>query len=573
MTLSTAHTSLKVDDLHRTDYDQYLKQLAKFTKDDMRECFADWRLYRRAFIWVLEFDGTRFVPVRFHPRSWQHAYEGNGTQHESLSQLKRTSFDIALKSRKTGFTTDLQTECYAKAATNSNFKAMFLSFEEQAAKDTASILQTAHDYNPVKTELAKNNLDGMEWKKTKSSIAIRTAGARVLGRGLNLSLLHMTEVSHFYKSVSDAPNFMAGVLEAVARGGRVVLESTPNGEDAIFYQTWGQAKNGELWNPIFLSVFMDDTVNWQADHPEALPSTRNESFDLSPYEMGLMEQMHAGRGHIRFLRYQKQKMNAKSPSSPSADWLIGDESLLLQEFPVDDISAFLSSAETVFEPRAVQQHRTRAKPPLWVEQSGDLKIWERPIVGRPYVVFADVSEGGLKSDWQAAAVLDPEKLKYVAVLRCRRQYPEFAKALYDLSVQYNEALLMVERNNEGSTVLHILDAQMGYPNLYHHDESGFTKVYKLGWRTDRETKPIMVRTFKEAFEAGALEINDSETLYEMGQYRLVPQSVARGQDKYQAPSGGHDDLVIAHMGAYQGREIAYVTMTSKPVHYGGLGDG
>ena len=174
MTLSTAHTSLKVDDLHRTDYDQYLKQLAKFTKDDMRECFADWRLYRRAFIWVLEFDGTRFVPVRFHPRSWQHAYEGNGTQHESLSQLKRTSFDIALKSRKTGFTTDLQTECYAKAATNSNFKAMFLSFEEQAAKDTASILQTAHDYNPVKTELAKNNLDGMEWKKTKSSIAIRT---------------------------------------------------------------------------------------------------------------------------------------------------------------------------------------------------------------------------------------------------------------------------------------------------------------------------------------------------------------------------------------------------------------
>lgn len=559
----------KVDELDRYDHDHYLKQVATFTKDEIRECFADWRLYRRAFVWVLEIHGDRFIPVRFHPRPWQAAYEGN-SPNEHLSYVKRSNFDIGLKSRKTGFTTDVQTETYAKSATRAHHKAMFLSFEEQASKDTAIILQTAHDLNPVASKLSTNNLSGLTWEKTQSSISIRTAGAKVLGRGLNLNLLHMTEVSHFYKSVSDAPNFMAGVLEAVARGGRVVLESTPNGEDAIFYQTWIQGKNGELWNPIFLGVQTDSTVDWPEDHPEALMSTKNETFDLSPYEIGLVENFHCTRGHIRFLRYQKQKMNSRSPTVPQADYLVGDEKLLLQEFPVDDISCFLSSAETVFEQAAVQQHRARAKAPLWVEMDGKLRVWERPIAGRPYVIFVDTSEGRPNSDWQATAVLDPEKMKYVATLRMKCEWADLAKAVFDLATEYNEALLMVERNSGGTTLLYILDSQMNYPNLYYHDESGFTKQMMLGWRTDKETKPIMVETFKEAFEAGALEINDLDALYEMGQYRFLPQMKARSQDRYQAPSGGHDDLVIAHMGAFQGRHLAHATRSAPPVHYGGL---
>ena len=559
----------KVNQLERIDHDgRYMAQIAKFTREELATIFSDWRLYRRAFVWVLEMqlDGA-FRPVRFTPRPWQTAYEGLPTNRE-FPGVRRTNFDLFLKSRKTGCTTDVETENYAKAATHQHHIGWFISFEESVAIDAGKILKTAQELNPFAPELSKNNNDGMVFKTTKSSIAIRTAGARVLARGLNLNLLHMTEVSHFYKSIDDAPSFMAGVLDAVGRGGRVVEETTANGEDPIFHAGWQHGKDGELWNPIFLSVFTDETVDWPAEHPEVLKSTANETFSLSEYERGLIDSAGASRGHIRFLRYEKQKLNSRSPTLPTSALVVGDEKMLLQEYPVDDISCFLTSADTVFEPAIVKQLKLRARPPLWIEDSGALHIWERPQVGRPYVLFLDTSEGLPTSDWQAALVLDPEKLRYVARLRMKRDWPEVAKAVADLALMYNEALLMVERNNGGTTVLYILENQLNYPNLYYHDESGFTKQQLVGWKTDGVTKPIMVAQFKEALEAGALDIPDEETLYEIGQYRYIAQVKARSQDKYQAPSGGHDDLVIAAMGAYQGRYLAYVATQAKPVRYG-----
>ena len=70
----------KVDRLERVDYDRYLTQVRKLSENDVLAIMADWRLYRRAFVWVVEkMDDGRPRPVRFDPRPWQQDYETSRT--------------------------------------------------------------------------------------------------------------------------------------------------------------------------------------------------------------------------------------------------------------------------------------------------------------------------------------------------------------------------------------------------------------------------------------------------------------------------------------------------------------
>jgi hypothetical protein len=549
-----------VNNLERVDYQRYLRQVAEMPKNVKAEIFKDWRLYRAAFCWVVEtLPDSTVRAVRFVPRSWQLEYEET-----------RTLNDIALKGRKIGFSTDILTEMYAKAATLQHQRAALMSHEDEATKRLLEILRIVHEYNPMAPPLDKNNTKEMVFQYTKSRIWVGTAGARVFGRGDDLTLLHLSEAAHFFKRVDDVETFMAGVSEAVAKGGRFVLESTPNGEDPIFFQRWQAAISGELWTGLFLSIFQDDTANWDADHPLALPSTKRKEFDLTEYEQVIMQSMGGKLGHIRFLRYEKEKMASISPSEPTNSAVVGDERVLLQEYPVDDQTCFLSGEDLVFDTFVINLLRQRAKGPMFSEGGGALNTYEKPINDHAYVLFLDTSEGLPSSHFQAAAVLDVTNMKYVAHLRIKTNLIELAKMTVRLAEEYNTALLMVERNNHGHAVLQTID-QMGYPNIYFHQEGdNFLRrgESRMGYPTrGTDTKPLMVSEFKEYLEAGALDIQDPAVLREAAAYRYEDSRSAhrRGKAGYGPPSGGTDDSLMAAMGALQGRRFATAASRKAPV--------
>ena len=559
----------KIDALPRVDYAAYLEAVKRFTDPELTVIYADWILYRRAFCWIIEKTPEGVTrPIRFHPKRWQLEYESN-----------RSLNDIFLKLRKTGCSTDILLEMYAKAAIMGNLRMAMMSHEEDSTKRLLEILKTTHRLNPMAPPLSRNNTQGIEFEITASRIWIGTAGARVFGRGDDISLLHLSEAAHFYKKIGDAPNFMAGLSEAVAKGGRFVIESTPNGEDPIFWERWQASKNGELWHGHFLGVFDDETTDWDADHPLALPSTATEDFALTEYEQRLITNRGAHLGHIRFMRYEKEKMLARSILDPAAAGVVGDEDMLLQEYPVDDETCFLTSEDTVFDTGMVSIYRANAKPPLWVERSGALKRWERAIIGHAYVLALDTSEGLPTSHWQAAAILDVERLRYVATLRIRCGLGELSNIVAELGYHYNNCLILVERNNHGAVVLEILSERMRYPNLYFHQETGHALRHgerRLGWPTRwQDTKPLEIQTFKELFEAGSLDLYDTDCLREISQYRffdprLSGLGVGNRRARYGPPSSGTDDLLDAHMMALMGREWATAGYRAAVQHYGGL---
>ena len=567
--LARASVLEKIDALPLYDRDQYLKDVEKLTKAELKVIYSDWRLYRRAFCWIIEKTPEGQVrPIRFHPKTWQMWYESN-----------RTLNDIFLKLRKTGCSTDILKEMYAKAATLGHQRQAMMSHEEDSTKRLLEILKTTHSMNPVAPPLSRDNTQGIEFEYTHSRIWIGTAGARVFGRGDDLTMLHLSEAAHFYKKVNDAPNFMAGLSEAVAKGGRFIIESTPNGEDPIFWERWMASKNGELWNGIFLGVLDDkENADWAGDHPLALASTRTNDFALSEYEQRLVLNRGASLGNVRFLRYEKEKMLSKSILDPTSNAVMGDEKMLLQEYPVDDETCFLTSEDAVFDSGMVAIYRTLTKSPLWVEESGTLKIWEKAIIGHAYVMFVDTSEGLPTSHWQTFAIYDVERSRYVAELRTRTGMDELANIVASFGYRYNNCLIMVERNNHGHVLLNILDERVHYPNLYYHTERGSALrrgEARLGWPTRAaDTKPLMIQTFKELFEAGAIEIFSLDALHEISQYRYFDPRIAgpiggtSKQGKYGPPSGGTDDLLDAYMGCLQGREYATSGVRAAVQHYG-----
>ena len=70
-----------------------------------------------------------------------------------------------------------------------------------------------------------------------SEFRVVSAGDENAGRGLTVQNLHCSEVSRW---PGDAAETLAGLRAALAPGGEMVLESTPNGAYGCFYEEWVQ---------------------------------------------------------------------------------------------------------------------------------------------------------------------------------------------------------------------------------------------------------------------------------------------------------------------------------------------
>jgi hypothetical protein len=122
---------------------------------------------------------------------------------------------------------------------------------------------------------------------------------------------------------------------------------------------------------------------------------------------------------------------------------------------------------------------------------------------------------------------------------------EFADKIVQMAELYSHSyppiLVGVERNNHGHAVLLKLDEIHEYMNIYRtRRENKKTEIeeVKLGWPTDRVTRPLMLDTLIDGVERGTIILNDKDTLGEC-------LTLINNDGKIEAEEGKHDDLVMA----------------------------
>lgn len=483
-------------------------------REEWERCKQDFLYFAEKWLWIVN---RRRKLQRFVLNPVQRLYHA-----------ERTRFDIVLKARKVGISTYKGAEFFQETIFVPNTYTTVIAHDLDTTIELFERVKLFFERLPdfLRPKVKRNNRRELVFTETpfgeelNSRYVVGTAGNYEFGRGKDIDNLHLSEYAFYPKP----EKMKMGAMQALREGGKICIESTANGFND-FRDEWERAKRGE-------SRFKAHFFPWHADETYRIELLEGETLELSEEEIALERAYCLCPEQIKWLRERKRELRGKFP----------------QEFPANDMEAFLSSGRPVFEVEKLKRIlvEIEGKKPVDVRESGQLKIWKRPVPGREYVAGADCAEGLPEGDYDCCVVVDKETWEEVAELHGRWPPHVFAKKCLELCREYNEAVLAVERNNHGHSVLNTLRNELHYRYLYHYrqyDQSGTRCI--LGWDTNSRSKPIMIDDLDAATREGLMVVNDEEFVRECLTY-VFDEKGGTG-----AQAGCRDDRVVARAIALQ----------------------
>lgn len=305
--------------------------------------------------------------------------------------------------------------------------------------------------------------------------------------------------------IPDLNKLMRAVKPTIDAGGKIILlsradKSRPMSEFKRTYKAAKQGKND--WAHLFLA--------WHV-RPE-----RDQAW------------------------YEKQKRDILSRTEALDD--------LHEQYPATDAEAL--SGKTLnkrIAPKWMAKCYVELEPLAALPDSAPsingLVVYELPSGGSSYVVGADPAEGNPTSDDSALTLLEADTGEEVAKLSGKFQPQVLAAHAKTLAEWFNDAGIMVERNNHGhAVILWLMDN--GARKLVLKGFDG-----KPGWNSNSRGKTLMYDETANAFRTGDTTLHSFDT---HDQLSSIEGSTLR------APEGQFDDLADSYA-------LGLVARSSKPV--------
>ncbi len=413
-----------------------------------------------------------------------------------------------LKARQFGVSTGCILNLFDETIWNRDSTNCILAHEQDSIKKLFRIVTRAYKFLPDDIKPLLDRGGGSKYELYFPELNSRIY-CDLESRGDTIQNLHISEAAF----VEDV-NRIRATVEAVPLNGRVTAETTPNGLGNHFYEDWVDPNSA--YANLFFPWYAHDEYKIDDLPVDFLEEDEEQLIEKAKK----MYKIDITLPQIAFRRQKRSEL----------------KSLFAQEYPEDDQSCFLSSGESVMDLVIVKELLDKCPKPI--EQDSTVKIFKHANKGGLYVIGADTAEGkGMSGDFSCACVFDAKSKEQVAVLRGRIKPSDFAHALAKLAERYiirknNWPLLAVERNNHGHAVLLELDEHIKYRNLF------VAKDDKVGWVTDRVTRPIMIDAFIDCVEKQNFNFNDKTTLQEC-------LTLIDNNGKIEAADGKHDDTIVA----------------------------
>ncbi|MDR0905296.1 MAG: PBSX family phage terminase large subunit [Oscillospiraceae bacterium] len=183
----------------------------------------------------------------------------------------------------------------------------------------------------------------------------------------------------------------------------------------------------------------------------------------------------------------------------------------------------------------------------WVDDpNGSIRVYKRPEKGKRYAIGGDTA--GYGSDFFTGQALDAASGEQVAVLKQAMDEDLYARQMYCLGNDYNEAIVGIETNFSTYPV-QILQ-KMGYSHQFVRErEDVYTGAYvkSYGFVTSSKSRNRIIANLVQLVREHSELFNDLETLDEMLTF------VRNEKGRAEAVAGAHDDLVMAAAIAYDVR--------------------
>ena len=399
-----------------------------------------------------------------------------GYQDKLINHYNTNRFNVVLASRQSG-----------KSITSCAYLLWYLLFNPEVtvavlankgviAREMISRIVTMLESVPffLQPGVKILNKGNIEFGNDSKVVAAATSSSSI--RGLSINLLYLDE----FAFVENAEEFYTSTYPVVTSGknSKVIITSTANGVGNMFYKIYESAIQKQSEYKHFL-------INW---------------FDVP------------GRDE----EWKKQTIANTS------------ETQFEQEYG----NSFLGTGTTLINSNTLLG--MRSIDPDW--NRDNINIYDRPVEGHEYVCTVDVSQGrGI--DYSTFSIFDVsvQPFKQVATYRDNMISPMLLPDVINKYAHpYNDALVIIENNAEGSLVAKMLHYDVEYESVF---VQGMSKAEDIGVTMNRKIKRIGCSTLKELLEENRLTLIDRTTITELMTF------VHKGTS-YEADRGYHDDMVM-----------------------------
>jgi len=358
---------------------------------------------------------------------------------------------------------------------NDNKTAAILGNKDKTAREILYKIKIMFENLPswLKPGVEEWNKGSVEFENGSRIVTAATSSSSIRGMALNIILLD--EFAFISSGVFE--DFIQSVYPTVSssKKSKIIMISTPWGLNH-FYKFWTEAVKGRNGYSFF-------EINWND-----LPG-RNKKWK---------DEMIAEIGEERF----RQEFNAE----------------------------FIGSSSTLISTNVLKN--MVYSDPIATQLDNKFIIYQKPTKDRQYVLFCDVAEG-VGGDSSTIQVTDVTELPYqqVAVFEDNLVKTNiFASVINTIGTSYNNALVVVENNSIGETVLNCLNFDQEYDNLFFNNK-------KFGLRMTKGSKRIGCGHLKTFIETDKLIIHDLGTIKQFTEFEKKKNGT------FSAEKNKHDDLV------------------------------
>jgi hypothetical protein len=519
------------------------------------KCHKDVQYALRTYLQTYDNTVSKYVPLELFP-----------DQVSLLEDYENYNENIALKYRQAGVSTVTAAWASMKlsfAKKNKPEKILIIANKLDTSLEMANKIRTFVSQWPswVGIDFAAEKNSQKHYKLNNGSEVKAVATSKDALRGFTPTILVFDEAA-FIEADSD---FWAACMASLSTGGKVIVVSTPNGYDPIYYEIYDQALRN-------MNDFKISEMYWYRDPRYTKDLYLVKTEDMIHYLLNKEEYSEKdilSWSHIPAYErdYKELRELMDQGYKPCSSWfeamvkkLKYDKRKVSQELECN----FLGSGDNVFDSRMLQTIRENSITEPKNKMMGNaLWIWKEPVVGHKYIMGVDVSRGD-SEDFSSFQIIDFDEREQVAEYVGKLPPDTMAEICYKWANMYSCFIVIDITGGMGVSTSRKLQ-EMGYKDLYvdgvdtankwKYDAKANEKIPGINFNNKRVQ---IIASFEEGMRHG-FRIYSSRLFNEMNTFIYI-----NGRPDHQ--KGHHDDLIMSVAMATYVAESSFSNLTKVAEH-------
>ena len=454
--------------------------------------------------------------------------------------------NIALKYRQAGVSTVTAAWASKKVVTASKKKpekVLIIANKLDTSQEFANKVRSFIDQWPTWFGISYSNEKNSQrhFKLSNGCEVKAVATSKDALRGYTPTILIFDEAAF----IDADDDFWSACMASLSTGGKVIVISTPNGFDPIYYTIYDQALRG-------MNDFKITEMYWYRDPRYARDLQLIKCNDIIHYMLN-REDYDDSKIIINYTDikprerdYVEIKEKLANGYKVYSSWFEGmakklkfDRRKISQELECN----FLGSGDNVIPNSTIEIIKQNyIQEPINKFIGGSLWQWKEPIQGHKYIMGIDVSRGD-SEDYTTFTIIDFETREQVLEYLCKVPPDVVAEIAFKWATMYSAFIVIDITGGMGVSTSRKLQ-ELGYKNLYvegvnaadkwKYNPKTLDKIPGLNFNNKRVQ---IVASFEEALRHN-FEIRSTRLLNELNTFVYI-----NGRPDHQ--KGQHDDLIMA----------------------------